>query len=152
MSQSRSVLLLPLVGAGERRNDDEDDYDPNSSMAKRHAFKEKQLVDFRDAWLKQSQEQHYARAHATLGILGALGYALGVHQTSRAPVSPSAWVVVTALQHAGVGENLHYRTAMETRVEDFLRDCRFFEKDTVRLRPGWKFLPPVTMREAPSRT
>ena len=147
MSQSRSVMLLPLVTSGERRGDD-DDFEPTKQMQLVEDYKQKQLVDFRDKWLEQSEKQSYASAHATLGIIGALGYALGLHRTSLAPVSPSAWVVVSALQHAGVGENLNYRTAMETKVEDFLWGHRFNETDCVRLRPGWKFLPLVAMRES----
>ena len=147
MSQSRFVMLLPLVTSGERRGDD-DDFEPTKQMQLVEDYKQKQLVDFRDKWLEQSEKQSYASAHATLGIIGALGYALGLHRTSLAPVSPSAWVVVSALQHAGVGKNLNYRTAMETKVEDFLWGHRFNETDCVRLRPGWKFLPLVAMRES----
>lgn len=145
MSQSRSVILFPLVSSGERRGDD--DYEPSEQTKRLQSYKHKKLVEFRDKWLEQSRQQHYQTAHSTLGILGALGYGLGLHQTSRGPVSPSAWVVVSALQHAGIGENIHHRTAMESKTEDFLRDHRFHETDTVRLRPGWKFLPPVVMRE-----
>lgn len=46
---------------------------------------------------------------------------------------------------------LNERQSQETRVEDFTRDGRFFERDTVRLRPGWKFLSPVVMRETSVR-
>lgn len=145
MSQSRSVILLPLAGSGERRNDD--DYEPSEKVTRAKEYMSKQLEEFRDRWVSESEKQSYKSGHSTLGIIGALGYATGLHVTSPAPVSPSAWLVVSALQNAGVGENLSHRTALETRVEDFLRDHRFNEKDAVRLRPGWKFLPAVTMRE-----
>jgi len=121
MSQSRSILLLPLGKA---------------------------LVKFRDTWVKESQKQNYASGHATLGIIGAFGYLLGLSRASPAPVSPSAWLVVSALQEAGVGTCLTERTALESRVEGFLRDHRFHEgDDVVRLRPGWSFNSPVVMRE-----
>mmetsp|Transcript_16392 Transcript_16392/g.23124 ORF Transcript_16392/g.23124 Transcript_16392/m.23124 type:complete len:306 (-) Transcript_16392:124-1041(-) len=145
MSQSRSVILLPLAGAGERRNDE--DYEPSEKVIRANEYMKTQLTEFRDRWAAESQKQDYASGHSTLGIIGSLAYATGLHITSPAPTSPSAWLVLSALQSAGIGENLSDRTVLETRVEDFLRDHRFNEKDTVRLRPGWKFLPAVTMRE-----
>eukprot|EP00568_Trieres_chinensis_P004416 CAMPEP_0183305624 /NCGR_PEP_ID=MMETSP0160_2-20130417/10303_1 /TAXON_ID=2839 ORGANISM="Odontella Sinensis, Strain Grunow 1884" /NCGR_SAMPLE_ID=MMETSP0160_2 /ASSEMBLY_ACC=CAM_ASM_000250 /LENGTH=294 /DNA_ID=CAMNT_0025468853 /DNA_START=36 /DNA_END=917 /DNA_ORIENTATION=- len=135
MTQSRSVLLLPLSSAGERRNDD--DYEPGTKTLKLRENVDKKLSDFRDKWTEESEKQNYSASHATLGIFGAMGYALNLHETSRAPVSPSAWLCVSALQEAGVAMNVSGRTAMEVKVEDFLRDHRFHEKDTVRLRPGW---------------
>ena len=45
---------------------------------------------------------------------------------------------------------LNEKQSQQTKVEDFTRDGRFFEKDTVRLRPGWKFLGPVVLRETSS--
>ena len=145
MSQSRSVLLLPLSSPGERRNDE--DYEPSDKTVRAQERVEKQLDNFRQKWTDISTKQGYANAHSTLGIIGSIAYALGLYHLSPGPVSPSAWLVVSALQDAGVGLNVAERTALETRVEDFLRDHRFHEVDTVRLRPGWKFLPPVIMRE-----
>jgi hypothetical protein len=145
MSQSRSVMLLPLHVPGDNRNDE--DFEAPEKTQRMHNYLERQLTDFRDKWVEQSKTQGYAGAHGTLATIGAIFYALGLQDVSRAPVSPSAWVVLSALQSAGVGENLNDRTAMETKVEDFLRDHRFHEDDTVRLRPGFKFLPPVPLRE-----
>jgi hypothetical protein len=152
MSQSRTVLLLPLHLPGDTRTnsstttDQEEDVLPERTQRLLESI-ESQLTHFRDVWIEQSKAQGYARAHASLSILGALGYALGLQDVSRAPVSPSAWVVVSALRQAGIAENINDRTALETKVEDFLRDHRFHEEHTVRLRPGFKFLPPVIMRE-----
>jgi len=146
MSQSRSVILLPLNVPGDNRNDD--DYEAPEKTQKVHEYIEKQLCNFRDKWTKASKLQNYANAHSTLSILGVLGYSLGLKDVWRAPISPSAWLVVSALQAAGVGEKLTDRSAMETRVEDLLRDHRFHgDNESVRLRPGFKFLPPVVMRE-----
>mmetsp|Transcript_345 Transcript_345/g.520 ORF Transcript_345/g.520 Transcript_345/m.520 type:complete len:150 (+) Transcript_345:726-1175(+) len=145
MTQSRTVLLLPLVSPGERRNDD--DYEPSGKTEILKNNVAKHLISFQKKWTEEAEKQNYKDGHSTLGILGALGYVFGVQKASLAPTSPSAWLVVSALQEAGAAMNVTDRTAMETRVEDFLRDYRFHEKDTVRLRPGWKFLGPMAMRE-----
>mmetsp|Transcript_12204 Transcript_12204/g.22884 ORF Transcript_12204/g.22884 Transcript_12204/m.22884 type:complete len:310 (-) Transcript_12204:36-965(-) len=145
MSQSRTVLLLPLASPGERRNDE--DYEPTLKTKRLQDHFNKALIKFRDTWIAEGEKQSYKSAHSTLGIIGALSYATGLYKTSKSPVSPSAWLVTTALMESGVGLNISERTAFETRVEDFLRDHRFNEKDCIRLRPGWRFLPPVIMRE-----
>ena len=145
MTQSRTVLLLPLASPGERRNDD--NYEPTAKTKRMQQHLQKSLMKFRDTWLEQSRKQNYQSAHSTLGIIGAIGYALGLDKISKAPVSPSAWLVTQALMESGAGLNLNDRAAMEVKVEDFLRDHRFQEKDTVRLRPGWRLLSPVVMRE-----
>lgn len=145
MSQSRSVILLPLHIPGDVRNDD--DFEQPEKTKRLQSYLERQLSEFRNKWVENSKTQGYESAHSTLSIIGSLGYAMGLKDVNRAPASPSAWVVLSALQFAGVGENLNDRTVLETKTEDFLRDHRFHEEETVRLRPGWKFLPPVTMRE-----
>lgn len=148
MSQSRTVLLLPLASPGERRNDE--DYEPTLKTKRLQDHFNKALSKFRDTWVTEGEKQNYKSAHSTLGITGALSYATGLYKTSKSPVSPSAWLVTTALMESGVGLNISDRTPFETRVEDFLRDHRFNEKDCIRLRPGWRFLPPVVMRETSS--
>eukprot|EP00566_Odontella_aurita_P020017 CAMPEP_0113553022 /NCGR_PEP_ID=MMETSP0015_2-20120614/15382_1 /TAXON_ID=2838 /ORGANISM="Odontella" /LENGTH=291 /DNA_ID=CAMNT_0000454045 /DNA_START=121 /DNA_END=996 /DNA_ORIENTATION=- /assembly_acc=CAM_ASM_000160 len=145
MSQSRTVLLLPISSPGERRNDEE--FEPSKKTARLQQRLVTNLTAFRSKWVEESKKQNYAGGHPTLGVFGALGYAMNLQKTSPAPVSPSAWLVVSALQDAGAAENISARSALETRVDDFLRDHRFNEKDTVRLRPGWKFLAPVVVRE-----
>ena len=145
MSQSRSVLLLPLSSPGERRHDDE--YEASDKTRRAQDMVAKKLDAFREKWTEISKKQDYGGAHSTLSIVGGVAYGLGLHHLSPAPVSPSAWLVVEALQESGVGLNLNERHALETRCEDFLRDHRFHETNTVRLRPGWKFLPPVVLRE-----
>jgi len=150
MSQSRTVLLLPLTSPGERRNDENYDASLKTQRLKRHL--QKSLIKFRDTWVAESEKQNYASGHSTLGIIGAFGYVMGLHKINSAPVSPSAWLVVSALQESGVGMFLSERTAMESKVDGFLRDHRFHDgEDVVRLRPGWSFNSPVVMRET-SRT
>ena len=148
MSQSKSVLLVPLTCPGERRTGNMDDMEEQSSKTLKiqHHFQDR-LQQFATKWIQQSQEQGYANHHAMLGILGALAYAFHLTKSSPAPISPSAWLVVNALQESGAAMNLSERTSLETKVQDVLRDYRFHETDTIRLRPGWKFLSPVILRE-----
>mmetsp|Transcript_27030 Transcript_27030/g.31448 ORF Transcript_27030/g.31448 Transcript_27030/m.31448 type:complete len:311 (+) Transcript_27030:68-1000(+) len=146
MSQSRSVLLLPLASPGERRNDEL--YEPTAKTKRLQEHMNKALIKFRDTWVNESKKQNYASAHSTLGIIGSIGYATGLHKTSKAPISPSSFLVVNALMESGAGLNLSERAAFEARVEDFLRDYRFCSgEDVIRLRPGWRFLSPIIMRE-----
>ncbi|KAL3776409.1 hypothetical protein HJC23_006763 [Cyclotella cryptica] len=121
MSRSRSVILLPLSCPGERR------------FAVDHG--------------EDDDVEHYEKQHSFLSIMGTFMYLTKLYPTFPIPISPSAWLVVQALQDCGAAMKLNEKQAQETRVEDFTRDGRFFEKDTVRLRPGWKFLSPVVMRE-----
>ena len=149
MSQSRTVMLLPLHLPGDNNRDgdgDDDQLVPEKTQRLR-AYIEDQLCTFRDKWIQNSLEQNYKSAQSSLSVLGALAYMMGLADVSQGPTSPSAWVVMSALQAAGVGENIRDRAALETKVEDFLRDFRFQETDSVRLRPGFKFLPPIPFRE-----
>lgn len=145
MSQSRSVILLPLASSGERRYDE--DYEPNESTKRMHAYLRDRLVKFRDKWVKLSETQNYKSAHSIVSIAGAMAFATGLYPYSPGPVSPSAWLVVHALKDAAVALPASDKETSATKVEDFLRDHRFSEDETVRLRPGWKFLTPVILRE-----
>jgi hypothetical protein len=106
-----------------------------------------ELAKFRDKWLAESESQDYRSHHSYLSIMGAALYRTGLYPTFPIPISPSAWLVVQALQECGAAMKLNEKQSQQTRVEDFARDGRFYEKDTVRLRPGWKFLNPQVMRE-----
>jgi len=150
MSRSRSVILIPLSCPGERRfavdhGDDDDTINEKTQFLKNQTYHE--LTKFRDKWLVDSQKEQYDKQHSFLSIMGAFMYLTNLYPTFPIPISPSAWLVVQALQDCGAAMKLNEKQAQETRVEDFTRDGRFFEKDTVRLRPGWKFLSPVVMRE-----
>lgn len=145
VSESRSVVLLPLALPGERRNDQF--YEPTSSVAATELIVYKKLEEFRDTWIKTSQDMNYKRAHSTLGLVGALAYALGYHTENAGPTSPAAWFVTKALTEAKIAQNVTERTIKESKVEDFLRDYRFQDQDVIRLRPGWRFLAPVSFRE-----
>ncbi|KAL9185856.1 hypothetical protein ACHAXT_003633 [Thalassiosira profunda] len=149
MSRSRSVILLPLSCPGERRY--EMDVGDEENVSEKTLFLKDQmqneLVKFREKWLLDSQSQNYQSQHSFLSITGALLYLTGFYPTFPIPISPSAWLVVSALQECGAAMKLNEKQSQQTKVEDFTRDGRFYEKDTVRLRPGWKFLNPVVMRE-----
>ena len=152
MSRSRSVILLPLSCPGERRDEIDPGEDDNAlavsdktKFLKKQTYKE--LVSFRDKWLSDSESQNYKNQHSSLSIMGSLLYLTRLNPTFPIPISPSAWLVVSALQECGAAEKLNERKSQATKVEDFTRDGRFFEKNSVRLRPGWKFLSPLVMRE-----
>ena len=146
MSQSKSMILLPLASAGERRNDE--NYEPSPNTKRIRDYIDKQLVSFRDNWVGLSEKGGYKWAHSTIALGGAVAHATGLQEFSRGPVSPSAWIVVLALKQAGVYQDVNEKTTLGIKVEDFLRDHRFHENDSVRLRPGFKFLAPVSMRES----
>lgn len=142
MSQSRQVLLIPLAMPGERRNDQF--YEPTPNVEATEVILRKNLEEFRDKWVELSETKKYKRAHNTLGLMGAISYAIGY--TSAGPTSPSAWLVTMALNEAKAAQIVTERTIKEAKVEDFLRDYRFQDHDVIRLRPGWRFLAPVSFR------
>ena len=123
-------------------------FEPTKSTEAAELLVRKQLAEFRDKWVELSQQKNYKRAHCTLGIMGALSYAVGYHTHNPGPTSPSAWLVTMALQDAKVAQNVSERSIKEAKVEDFLRDYRFQDNDVIRLRPGWRFLAPVSFRES----
>lgn len=94
MSNSRSVVLLPLASPGERRNDQF--YEATSSTLSTELFVRKKLEAFRDQWVELSKTQNYKRAHSILGLAGALAYGCGLHTQNGGPTSPSAWLVTMA--------------------------------------------------------
>ncbi|KAL3943014.1 MAG: hypothetical protein SGBAC_002873 [Bacillariaceae sp.] len=145
MSNSRSAVLLPLALPGERRNDQF--FEPTSSTIATEVFVRKQLEGFRDKWVEISKENNYRRVHSTLGLAGALAYGFGMHTQNPGPTSPAAWFVTMALQDAKIAQSVSARQTKEAKVEDFLRDYRFQDHDVIRLRPGWRFLAPVSFRE-----
>lgn len=151
MSRSRTVILLPLSCPGEKRFAVDHDDDSNNKLSEKTLFLKNQtvteLTKFRDKWIDDSKKEHYDRQHSFLSIMGTFMYITNLYPTFPIPISPSAWLVLQGLQECGAAMKLNEKQAQETRVEDFTRDGRFFEKDTVRLRPGWKFLSPVVMRE-----
>ena len=144
---SRSMILLQLCSPGEKRNTEDDDSDqlPTVQRAKQHVEHELRL--FRDTWIELGQQKGYKWIHSTIGLGGALAYGLGLQEYTSGPVSPSAYLVLMGLQKAAAAQNINEKEHKVIKVEDFLRDYRFEEHNAVRLRPGWRFLAPIPLRE-----
>jgi hypothetical protein len=144
-SASRSILLLQLACPGERRNSD--DEDPLALVERTRQHVDRELRQFRDRWVELAAGQNYKWIHSTVGLGGALLYGLGLQDYSTGPVSPSAYLVLLGLFKAAAAQNINEKENRALKVEDFLRDHRFVEKNAVRLRPGWRFLAPIAIKE-----
>jgi hypothetical protein len=158
-TQSRSILFLPLCSPGEVRHnvyaveddaDGESEPDQTLTVVKTRAYITTQLTRFRDRWIDLGKEKRYESFHSTVALGGAVAYALGVHTWAGGPVSPSAYLVLLGLQQAGVAQNINEKDNLSVKVEDFLRDYRVEETNAVRLRPGFRFLAPISVRETAS--
>jgi hypothetical protein len=150
MTQSRSVLLLQLCSPGENRDVDpeqDDDSQQTEVVVRTRRYVEGQLSKFRDKWTQLGAEKGYHWMHSTLCIGGALIYQLGLHDLVEGPVSPAAYLVLMGLQDAAAAQNINARRHRAIKVEDYLRDYRFDDVNAVRLRPGWRFLAPIPLRE-----
>lgn len=145
-TQSRSVLLLQLCSPGEKRNAD-DSCEQLPSVERTREFIEKELRLFRDRWTELGNEKQYRRFHSTVALGGAVAYGMGLQDNIAGPVSPSAYLVLMGLQQAAVAQNIKENDNRKVKVENFLRDYRFEEKSAVGLRPGFRFLAPVPVRE-----
>jgi hypothetical protein len=156
-SFSRSILLLPLCCPGERRNnstDEKDSSDPSriNVVEKTREHVERELRQFRDRWVALGsgdgeKKSYYPWIHSTVAIGGALVYGLGFQSYSSGPVSPSAYLVLMGLLKASAAQNIDEKDNRAVKPEDFLRDHRMYEQESIRLRPGWRFLPPVPLKE-----
>jgi len=156
MTQSRSVILLQLCSPGEKRNltsNDDDDSEMKSVQQQSRAVirtrqhVDKELKNFRDRWTELSNEKGYRHFHSTVAIGGAISYGLNLQDYISGPISPSAYLVLLGLHQAAIAQNINERENRQVKVEDFLRDYRYDEKNSVRLRPGWRFLAPIPIRE-----
>jgi len=101
MSKSRTVILLPLSCPGEHREYGEEDeaISEKTQFLKNQTYNE--LTKFRDKWLLDSKTQNYQSQHSYLSIMGSMLYLTGLYPTFPIPISPSAWLVVQALQECG---------------------------------------------------
>jgi hypothetical protein len=166
LSTSHSVILLQLASPGEQRNRIVDRNDTSASTesqssqqilvtrTREHVVKE--LTRYRDTWVSLGTQYKYQYLHSTLTIGGAIAYALGLYdifQSSstfsiKGPVSPSAYLVLSGLQQAAAAPSITDQENFKIKPEDFLRDYRLTEQNAVRLRPGWRFLAPITLKQS----
>ena len=146
MSQSRTITVLPMSIPTERNYRQEGEMSPQTRSARDRIDKE--LSRFRDLMVQTSIDKNYSHTHSLLAIIGAITYYLGLSGASPLPSSPQAWLAVSALQHVGIAEHITGKEATEAKVEDFLHNSNYQEKDVIHLRPGYKFLRPVTMRDS----
>jgi hypothetical protein len=145
-TQSRSVVLLQLCSPGEKRNVEEG-YEHTPTVQRTREHMERELQVFRDRWTELGREKNYHRFHSTVALGGALSYGLGLQTYISGPVSPSAYLTLLGLQQSAAAQNINERENLQVKPEDFLHDYRFEEKNAVRLRPGFRFLAPITLRE-----
>ena len=170
LSTSHSVILLQLASPGEQRNRMADSPSTSSTnntatesqssqqilvtRTREHVVKE--LKRYRDTWVSLGTQYNYQYLHSTLTIGGAITYALGLYdlfQSSstfsiKGPVSPSAYLVLSGLQQAAAAPSITDQENFKIKPEDFLRDYRLTEQNAVRLRPGWRFLAPITLKQS----
>ena len=149
-SSAKSILLLQLCSPGEKRNlsdDNGDDRNQTLSVQRTRQHMERELKLFRDRWTELSKDKGYQWIHSTVGLGGALSYGFGMHSYAQGPVSPSAYLVLMALQQGAAAPNINERENFEIKVEDYLRDYRYQESNAIRLRPGWRFLAPLALLE-----
>lgn len=151
-TQSRSMVLLQLCAPGERRNvssssADDNDYEPTPTVLRTREHIERELALFRDRWIELGEARKYHRFHSTVALGGAVSYGMGLQDYISGPVSPSAFLVLLGLQQSAAAQNINERENLQVKPEDFLRDYRFEERNAVRLRPGFRFLAPISLRE-----
>ena len=162
LSTSHSVILLQLASPGEQRNRIVDNSSSESQSSQQilvtrtreHVVKE--LKRYRDTWVSLGTQYKYQYLHSTLTIGGAVAYALGLYdilQSSstfsiKGPVSPSAYFVLSGLQQAAAAPSITDQENFKIKPEDFLRDYRLTEQNAVRLRPGWRFLAPISLKQS----
>jgi len=149
-TSSRSVTLLQLACPGDKRNllpDEEEANDPLPIVERATTHVERELTKFRDTWIALGEEKGYKWIHSTVGLGGAMAYGLGMQEYLAGPTSPAAYLALMGLQQASAAQNLNQKEHQTVKVEDFLRDYRFEDANAVRLRPGWRFLAPIPMRE-----
>ena len=143
------------------------------SVRRTRKYLERELIKFRDKFVSLGQEYHFHRLYSTMTIGGGLLYGLGMAGSSsssssspwlpllQGPVSPSAWLVLMALQQGAAAQNLNERNErFLIKPQDFVRhsggggrrsilllDDNNSNNNALRLRPGWRFLAPISLRD-----
>jgi hypothetical protein len=178
LSSSHSVVLLQLASPGEQRNkidesssgssgssrsnsktNNDATLEPNSQqilVTRTRLHVENELKRFRDTWVQLGSQYNYHYVHSTITLGGAIAYALGLYNMTQSsfsihgPVSASAYLVLSGLQQAAAAPSINDYESRTIKPEDFLRDYRLTEHNAVRLRPGWRFLAPITLKQTSS--
>ena len=154
-SFSKTIVLLQLNCPGERRNEEEDpDGAQRLSVERTRKHVERELRLFRDQWVALGsgdgqKKSYYPWIHSTICLGGALLYGLGLQDYSSGPVSPSAYLVLMGLIKASAAQSIDDKENRNIKPEDLMRNYQLLNKDAVRLRPGWRFLSPITIKEGP---
>lgn len=167
LSASQSVLLVQLACPGEERDrgsgggDGSNGTHKNTAAAvespsqiaatRARAKVERNLTVYRDQLIQAGGQRHYQYLHSTVMIGGAVGYALGLQDHLGGPVSPAAYLALSGLQAATAAMSVADQENFGVKPADFLRDDRFAERDSVRLRPGWRFMAPKPLKQAQGR-
>jgi hypothetical protein len=166
LSSSREVALLQLCSPGEDRSVGAQQQKDGGGggdvvvktsrqlqVERTRQHVERELIRFRDQWLEAGRRQHYEWMHSTLTLGGAvLLYAAGLSRFLAGPVSPAAYFVSEALQKAAAAPALPVKEQYQIQPAHFLNDYRWQEQNSVRLRPGWRFLAPIPIKESGTRT
>jgi hypothetical protein len=118
------------------------------SVQRTRDYINQELVKFRDTWITMSHQRSYSYIHNTIVMGGALLYATGMNQYYKTGlISPSAYIVLCALQKAFIAPSYHDSENHAIKVEDYLRDCRVVEQNAIRLRPGYRYLTPIPIKD-----
>jgi hypothetical protein len=108
--------------------------------------KEKLAFDlqmFANKVVEEGKSIDYASLHNSMGLVGAIRKALRMdaYYFAGNPHSPSAWLVIHALQEAGAATKTTMDLAQDATVDDLYANSREI------LRTGWRLEKPVSLRE-----
>eukprot|EP00587_Corethron_hystrix_P008870 CAMPEP_0113320634 /NCGR_PEP_ID=MMETSP0010_2-20120614/14383_1 /TAXON_ID=216773 ORGANISM="Corethron hystrix, Strain 308" /NCGR_SAMPLE_ID=MMETSP0010_2 /ASSEMBLY_ACC=CAM_ASM_000155 /LENGTH=300 /DNA_ID=CAMNT_0000178493 /DNA_START=1 /DNA_END=903 /DNA_ORIENTATION=+ /assembly_acc=CAM_ASM_000155 len=154
-SGSRNVAILPLCVPGETMREGDSSISSLSADSKVQEIRseiEKDLSKFMTSMTGGKSKSEVAsrytgRINSTLTITGALSAAAGL-KLPVLPISPSAFLVVGALNEAGVtARNNDKDLAQQVLVADFLNDHRYYDERSVQLRPGFRFGRTLPVRQ-----
>ena len=156
MSRSKAILLLPLNTPGERREGDdisEGTIEESKSEVRlkkiqdQHRNKKNILLEASESLTSTTSNESYESMHNSLTLAGGVASILGIKAGTRyypAPLSPSCFLVVRALQAAGIattqlGDKMGMNADCSTLIRDTENGSNDGEKRSIKLRPGYRF-------------
>ena len=163
-STANNIMLLQVCSPAEKRNgagmDDLSDTTARSEMVdQQRTYLENELAKYRDTQIASGEAVGYSNIHSTITIGGAVAYKLGLrhlgavlNDKAAAPMSMCAYLVLKGLQQAAAAQQVNESEVLQTVPGHFARDYRFFDNKAVRLRPGWRFLPPILLKVGSAAT